>query len=78
MTAVLFGYFWQRFLMLTWVGKTVTIIVLLYGIGWLFGAVGMEAAAQEFGSAGAAVLAILLTALVIRLIWRRHAGRSTV
>lgn len=77
MTAALVGYFWQRFLLLGWVGKTVTIIVLLYGVGWVFGTLGMNATAHEFGSAGSIVLAVLLTALFLRLIWRRHAGRST-
>lgn len=71
-------YLWQRFLMLGWIGKAVTVIVLLYGVGWVFGGLGMEATAREFGSAGAVVLAVLLTALVIRTIWRRHAGRPRV
>jgi membrane protein DedA with SNARE-associated domain len=73
-----FAYLWQRFLWLGWIGKLVVVVVLLYGVGWLFGAIGMEEAACEFGSAGAVVLALLLTALVIRLIWRRHAGRLRV
>jgi hypothetical protein len=53
----------------------VTIIVLLYGIGWIFRNLGMEATAHEFGSMGTVVLAVLGTGLIVRLIWQNHAGR---
>lgn len=72
---MMLDYLWQRFLLLGWIGKAVTVVVLLYGIGWAFGSIGMEATAREFGSAGAVVLSVLLTALVIRTIWHRHTGR---
>lgn len=68
---------WQRFLLLGWIGKTVTIIVLLYGLGWIVGNLGADSLARQLGSAGAFVLAVLLTALFIRLIWLDHAGRPS-
>jgi hypothetical protein len=68
-------YLWQRFLWLGWIGKTVTVIVALYGIGWVVGSLGADSLSREFGSAGAAVIAVLATALIIRLIWQSKAGR---
>jgi hypothetical protein len=69
------SYLWQRFLWLGWIGKAVTVILLLYGIAWIVGGLGAEGMATQLGSAAAAVVAILATALIIRLIWRNHAGR---
>lgn len=70
------SFLWQRLLLLGWIGKTITLIVLLYGIGWIVGSVGAEGVSRQLGSAGAVVLAVLATALIIRLIWQRHTGRS--
>jgi membrane protein DedA with SNARE-associated domain len=64
-------YCWQRFLWLGWTGRAVTIIVALYAVGWVFGKVGAVGTAHQFGSAGAAVLAALVTALICRGLWRR-------
>lgn len=75
MGRAVFAYFWQRFLWLGWIGKAVTIILVLYGLGWAVGGLGWESASHEIGSAGAAALAVLATALIIRLIWQRHTGR---
>jgi hypothetical protein len=69
------SYLWQRFLLLGWIGKAVSIIVVLYGIGWIVGSLGARSMAVQLGSAGAAVLAVLATALIIRALWRGHAGR---
>lgn len=68
------AYLWQRFLWLGWIGKTVTVIFLLYGVAWVVGGLGAEGMAQQLGSAAAVVVAVLATALIIRLIWRNHAG----
>jgi membrane protein DedA with SNARE-associated domain len=67
----MFAYLWQRFILLGWIGKAATVIVLLYAVGWVFGKLGAVGVAHQFGLAGAAVLAVLVTALICRGLWRR-------
>lgn len=69
------AYLSQRFFSLGWIGKAMTIIVVLYAVGWVVGSLGADGMARQLGSAGAVVIAMLVTALIIRLIWRNHAGR---
>jgi predicted MFS family arabinose efflux permease len=71
----MFAYLWQRFLWLGWIGKAVTVILLLYGVAWIVGGLGAEGMAQQLGSAAAIVVAVLATALIIRHLWSNHAGR---
>jgi fucose permease len=71
----IFAYLWQRFLWLGWIGKAVTIIILLYGFGWIVGSLGAREMSHQLGYAGAVVLALLVTALICRALWRR-AGRQ--
>jgi membrane protein DedA with SNARE-associated domain len=62
---------WQRFLLLSWVGKGIAVFVVLYGIGWVFGSLGMDSTARSFGGAGIAVLSVMITWLIIRFLWRK-------
>lgn len=61
---------WQRFLFLGWVGRTATVIVALYGTGWVLGSLGLDHMARQLGEAAILILSILLTALFIRFLWR--------
>lgn len=71
------GYLWTRFLWLGLVGKVVTVIAILYGAGWLAGSVGFDRLAVQLGGSALLLLAVLLTAAVIRGAWRlsRPPGR---
>lgn len=63
---------WQRFLFLGWIGQAVAVFLALYGTGWVVGKLGAHGLAERLGSAGLFVLALLLTALVIRWVWRTY------
>ena len=63
-------FFWERFLILGWIGKGVAIFLTLYGTGWVFGTLGAHGLAERLGSAGKFVLSLLLVALLFILIWR--------
>lgn len=65
-------FLWYQF---GWIGRTVMVAAALYGLGWLFGGLGMTATARELGSASIMILSVLATLLIIRTIWRDHAGR---
>jgi len=58
-----------------WIGKTVIVAVGLWGFGWLAGGVGMDATARELDRTAVVILSVLVTLLVLRTIWHRHAGR---
>lgn len=60
----------EQFFLLGWIGKMVTIIALLYGSSWVAGGVGMTATADELGVAAGIVLSLLITALILRAVWR--------
>lgn len=66
---------WQSFLLLGWIGKSVTVIGLLYSTGWLVGRTGWDSAARGFGSLALNLLGLLLTTLVIRGVWRAATAR---
>jgi len=66
---------WMRFLYLGLVGKMVAVIALLYGTGSLVGTLGWNAACTQLASVALFVLAVLLTALVIRWIWSSYTGK---
>jgi membrane protein DedA with SNARE-associated domain len=61
---------WQRFLFLGWIGRVVTVVVVLYAIGWAFGNFGFDGIARQLSEAAILILSVLLTALFIRLLWR--------
>jgi amino acid permease len=63
-------YLWQRFLLLGWIGRLAAILVALYGIGWVFGKLGADSIAEQFGTMAKYVLSFLLVALLFVLIWR--------
>ncbi len=69
------GCIWTRFLILGPLGKTATVIAVLYGSGWVAGALGWHALARQFGTAALAVLAALLTMLVLRWAWNSYTGK---
>jgi len=69
------GVLWQRFLWLGWIGKTVTVIAALYGFGWILGNLGLDSAARSLGSTAIYIGSFLLTALVIRGLWRWGTAR---
>lgn len=69
---VLARYLWRQFLLLGWVGKAATVFVVLFWSGWILGSLGLHGPARELGSAAWFVLGLLLTALVIRAIWRNY------
>lgn len=62
---------WQRFLFLSWVGRGIAVFVVLYGLGWVCGNLGMDSTARSFGSAGITVLSVVVTWLIIRFLWRK-------
>lgn len=64
----------QRWLLFGWVGRLASLAAALYAFGWVFGNLGMDSFARQFGSAAIFVLSVLLTALVIRWFWRAHTG----
>lgn len=47
-----------------------TVAAALYLLGWIVGSLGWHVLARQFGSAALFVLAVLLTALFTRLVWR--------
>lgn len=61
---------WWRWLGFGWVGRIASVVVALYGVGWIAGNLGLDSMARQFGSAAVFVLALLLTGLFIRLLWR--------
>ena len=68
-------YLWQRFLWLGWIGKAITVIVVLFGTGWALGNLGADSTARSLGAAGITVLSVLLAGLFIRLLWQRGTAR---
>lgn len=66
---------WERFLLLGWTGRVIAVIAGLYGAGWVLGGLGLNAAARQLGSGAIFILSLLLTWLIIRWVWRNHAGR---
>lgn len=73
-TTALRWYFWQRFLLLGWIGRAVAIIVTLYGAGWIIGSLGIHDLARQLGSAAIFALSVLLATLFIRWVWRSYTG----
>jgi hypothetical protein len=67
-----FAFLWQRFLLLGWIGRVVAVIVALYATGWIVGQLGMRGMGRQLGSAALFVLSLLLTALIIRWVWRNY------
>jgi hypothetical protein len=63
---------WTRFLWLSWTGKGVAAFAVLYGSGWVLGAIGLDSAARSLGGLAITVASILVTGLVIRTVWRNY------
>lgn len=64
------AFIWERFLILSWMGRTIAVIVGLYSAGWILGGLGLDFTARQLGSVAVLVLSLLLTWLIIRWVWR--------
>jgi membrane protein DedA with SNARE-associated domain len=64
------AYLWQRFLWLGWIAKAVVVVVVLYALGWIAGAAGLDGAAHSLALAAIFVAGLLLAGALIRVIWR--------
>jgi hypothetical protein len=62
----------QRWLLFGWLGRTVSLALALYVAAWLAGNLGAHALARQLGSAAIFIASLLLTALVIRGVWRSY------
>ncbi len=65
----------SRFWWLSLTGKTVVVIVVVYGCGWVAGSLGFHDLARQLGAVALYVLGLLLTATVIRWLWASFTGR---
>ncbi len=63
-------WLWQHFLALDWIGKGFAISATLYFTAWLLDHGPFQSLARELADAAISILAVTLTAAVIRGLWR--------
>lgn len=59
----------------SWIGKTLAVALALCALGYLADTIGANGVGRDLWQAGILVASVLATALVIRLIFTKHAGR---
>jgi hypothetical protein len=62
----------ERWLLFGWIGRLASLAASLYGLGWIAGNLGAASLAHQLLSAALLVGSVLITALIIREIWRSH------
>ena len=62
----------QRWLLFGWIGRSASVALALYVAAWLAGNLGAHALARQLGSAAIFIASLVLTALVIRWVWRNY------
>lgn len=61
-----------RWLAFGWVGRLGWLAATLYAFSWACANIGLDSLARQLGSMALFVLALLLTGLFVRLIWRNY------
>jgi hypothetical protein len=64
------SWLWQHFLALDWIGKGFAVSATLYGTAWLLDYGPFQSLARELADLAISILAVTLTAAVIRGLWR--------